>query len=476
MILQPGDLLALSGDLGVGKSTFARGLIQHAMQDQNHEVSSPTYTLCNLYEGHLSIAHFDLYRLSSPDELEELGLDEALETGCALIEWPEKGFVTLPAAAVRMEIIEEDENSRTFVFTGNENLLLRIGRSLEIRRLLSESGLDHLTRFPLDGDASARRYEILSEGNEQKLLLMDSPVMTDGPPVKGGKPYSQIAHLAESVSAFVAIDKLLLSAGLAAPKIPAMDLKQGFLVVENLGAEKIIDANRQPIEDRYMAAAEFLADMHQQKLDSEIALPDGTAYRVPEYDHGAMTIEVELLLEWYMPEFSGKPVKDDARHAFYRIWDELIGIAHGQEQVLVLRDFHSPNIIWRGGEPGTRRIGVIDFQDAVIGPSAYDIASLAQDARVDVSRELEARLLEHYISRRLAEDQDFDESAFRMQYSIMSALRTTKILGIFVRLNKRDGKPQYLAHLPRMQDYLKRSLSHPVLEEYSDWLGTAIDL
>jgi len=120
--------------------------------------------------------------------------------------------------------------------------------------------------------------------------------------------------------------------------------------------------------------------------------------------------------------------------------------------------------------------GVIDFQDAVIGPTAYDVASLAQDARVDVSAELETQLLDHYIKCRHVKNSNFNSDLFRESYAIMAAQRATKILGIFIRLNERDGKPAYLKHLPRMQNYIQRSLQHPALKAYKNWLETVIKL
>ncbi len=477
IIMQPGDLLALSGDLGVGKSTLARGLIQHVVQDREHEVASPTYTLCNHYPAKLPVAHYDLYRLGSPEELEELGLDEALETGCALVEWPENGLPQSRENQVWVTIQEDGDNSREFVFSGDQRFLDRIARSLEIRSLLVTNGFPGIVRYPLDGDASSRRYEKLFNENRFDMLLMDSPAVPDGPPVKDGKPYSQIAHLAENASAFVAIDQHLREVGLAAPEIPVMDIESRILVVENLGSGKIIDDNRQPIEERYIASVEFLAHLHGLGFERTIKLPTGGLYEIPDYDSGAMTIEAELLLDWFIPEMTADfSVSETVGDEFREIWNTLIGVAHSGEQSLVLRDYHSPNIIWREEYQGLDRIGVIDFQDAVIGPSAYDVASIAQDARVDVSARLEERLCDHYVALRQSADPSFSKDSFKEQYAIMAALRTTKILGIFVRLNKRDGKPQYMAHLPRIREYLDRALTHPVLGDYKQWLGDVIEL
>ncbi|MEM9276954.1 MAG: tRNA (adenosine(37)-N6)-threonylcarbamoyltransferase complex ATPase subunit type 1 TsaE [Pseudomonadota bacterium] len=476
LTLKQGDMIALSGELGAGKSAFARGLIAHLLQDKTQEIASPTYTLCNVYQTEPAIAHFDLYRLSDPQELDELGLDEALETGCAIVEWPEKAFETMPLNAVHVEITELGETARKFRMSGNADLLGRIGRSIKIRDLLVSSGFGNAARSPLDGDASSRRYETLFVEGKPELLVMDAPETPDGPPVKDGKPYSKIAHLAENVSAFVAIDQVLRSKGFVAPNIPAMDMEAGILVVENLGSGKIIDEARQPIEERYQASAEFLADLHAHAFERQISLPDGISYTIPEYDHDALMIEVELLLEWYIQAFAREALKPEQRDGFFQIWTTLFRYLDSQQKTLVLRDFHSPNIIWRDQQTGTGRIGVIDFQDAVMGPCAYDVASLAQDARIDVSEMLETSLCEKYIAIRTQNDAKFDAEGFNESYAIMAAQRATKILGIFCRLNERDDKPQYLAHIPRMRDYLKRSLKHPVLGEYSNWLKTVIDL
>ncbi len=188
-----------------------------------------------------------------------------------------------------------------------------------------------------------------------------------------------------------------------------------------------------------------------------------------------MLVEVELLAKWYAPRFKGAPLGEDETAQFSHIWNGLVDLLSDSEQKVLMRDFHSPNIIWRNVETGHHKVAVIDFQDAVIGPSAYDLASLAQDARVDVSGELEEKLVDHYCSLRKA-GTEFDENRFRRDYAIMAALRTTKILGIFVRLDERDNKPDYLRHLPRMQDYIRRAMRHPVLKEYREWYETVMEL
>ncbi|MGI9351546.1 MAG: tRNA (adenosine(37)-N6)-threonylcarbamoyltransferase complex ATPase subunit type 1 TsaE [Rhizobiaceae bacterium] len=476
LLLMPGDCLALSGDLGAGKSVFARGLIRQLLQNQEEDIASPTYTICNVYDTTPRIAHIDLYRFAGREELDELDIDEILETGCALIEWPERGFEQLPENFVHVVISEAGDRERKLRFSGNESFLCRINRTLRIRDFLNANGYPGVQRRHLEGDASARRYERIVADNDLEWLLMDAPEMPDGPPVRDGKPYSQIAHLAENVSAFVAIAKILRDKHMSAPEIPGMDLDAGLLLVENLGDGKIIDQNRIPVEGRYLASVEFLANLHTHDFPPSVPISEGIKYVIPAYDNDALSIETELLIDWYIPEIIDQPLEPQKLREFFQIWNDLFSELKAQEKTLVLRDFHSPNIIWRGDKAGVDRIGVIDFQDAVIGPIAYDVASLAQDARVDVSEVLEKKLVETYLELRLVGNPHFDKEKFKAGYAIMAAQRATKILGIFCRLNKRDGKPQYLAHIPRISDYLQRSLRHPVLERYRNWLNTVIEL
>ena len=475
MVLAKGDLLCLSGNLGSGKSVLARGAIRQLANDDNVEVPSPTYTLCQSYETSLPVSHFDLYRVSGLDALEELGWEDALDIGCAIIEWPEQCFDELPKEAILLTISQQDETSRIFEISGNPNFIARIKRSLLIRQFLNSTLYKNANRSPLMGDASARSYELIKDSNKE-LLLMNAPALPDGPPMKNGKPYSKIAHLAEDITAFVAIDELIRAKGFCAPELKAQDLEEGLLLIEHFGDGGIIDDKRIPIAERYMVAIEFLAAFHECQFDTHVKLNSGESYEIPPYDEQAILIEVDLLLEWYVPSQSGVKISADDAKQFEDIWRSYAQLVQAHEQSLVMRDYHSPNILWRENQAGTNRIGVIDFQDAVIGPASYDVASLAQDARVDVSRELEVQLINHYIECRKLKNPSFDEEAFRTSYAIMASQRATKILGIFIRLNERDGKPAYLKHLPRMQEYIRRNLKHPALSAYKNWLKKVIKL
>jgi tRNA threonylcarbamoyl adenosine modification protein YjeE len=461
LALRAGDVLALEGDLGAGKTTLARSLIRALAGDPELEVPSPTFTLVQAYEGRIPVHHFDLYRLSSVAELDELGFDDAIAQGAALVEWPDRAAGRLPESAVQVELIHQ-EAGRLARITGRGAAIERIGRSLAARDFLAQSGHGDAQRKYFTGDASARSYEIVDGDSQRPLVLMNSPKLVLGPPVRDGKPYAEIAHTAQSVAAFVAIDRALKAGGVAVPEIFAADLDQGFLLIEHLGSGSFLDAGK-PVAGRYAAAAELLAMMHSRQWPSRMEAAKGVPHVVPPFDLDAMMIEVDLLVDWYIPFKTGKPANDEFRIGFKNAWNTVFDRLDDAEKTLMLRDFHSPNLIWRGERQGHDRIGVLDFQDALIGPSAYDLASLAMDARVSVSPEIERSTYDAYVAARRSAG-PFDEARFSEAYAAMAAQRNSKILGIFVRLNERDGKPDYLRHLPRIRAYLGRALAHPALD------------
>ena len=467
MAVRPGDVFLLDGDLGAGKSTLARGLIRALAGDPSHEVPSPTFTLVQSYDTPVPVHHFDLYRLSSSEELEELGFDEAVASGVALVEWPERAAEAMPATSLRLAIDHEGDGRR-ITLSGDGPAFDRIARSLAMRDFLGTAGWGKAHRARFIGDASARAYETVTLDGHAPLVLMNSPRLVLGPPVRDGKPYAEIAHTAQTVAAFAAIDRALASGGVTVPGIVAQDLDQGFLLLEHLGTAAFLDPEGQPVAERYAAAAELLAMIHGKHWDDRLEAAPGVIHEVPPFDRDALMIEVELLVDWYVPAVSGAAASDTLRDGYRAAWNAAFGRLTDKQYGLVLRDYHSPNIIWRGEKKGFDRLGIVDFQDALIGPVAYDVASLAMDARVTVSPEIERTTVDAYVAARHTAG-NFDEAAFREAYAIMAAQRNSKILGIFVRLDRRDGKPQYLKHLPRIRDYLHRALAHPALTGLRDF-------
>jgi aminoglycoside/choline kinase family phosphotransferase len=170
----------------------------------------------------------------------------------------------------------------------------------------------------------------------------------------------------------------------------------------------------------------------------------------------------------------GIDVTPDMRKHYVALWRRALQPAVEAKPTWVLRDFHSPNLIWLPERKDLLRVGILDFQDAVMGPAAYDLASLLQDARVDVPDALEVSLLGQYVKSRSEIDEEFKPPAFIALYSTLAAQRASKILGIFARLDRRDGKPQYLRHMPRVWRYLQRALAHPILAPLKNWYGAKV--
>lgn len=481
LVLKGGMLVFLKGDLGAGKTTLARAIIRQLVGDKEYEVPSPTYSIVQSYEGSklsgiTQILHSDLYRISSGSEIDELGLTDNDPNQLILVEWPDNGKGELGEPDLVLWLTDKEEG-RLLEISGKQDsaVLANLERSILIRSFLNEGWEKSLSREKLFGDASVRSYEKVSNEGETRIL-MNAPRQADGPILRDGKPYSQIAHLAEDVSAFVGVGNILTNFGLSAPTLYAENLNEGLLLLEDLGNETIIDETRNPIEDRYKLSTEMLAHFHTRTFKKSTNLKDGAIYKVPDYSREALLIEVELLLDWYAPRMKGKVLLPSEKEAFIQIWNDLIDILNHSEKTLCLRDYHSPNIIWLPERDGINKIGVIDFQDAVIGPTAYDLASLAQDARVDIPETLENTLVEHYISIRRNIDANFNSDDFKRYYAIMAAQRVTKILGIFIRLDERDGKTAYLKHLPRCQKYISRSLNHPALGAYKNWYSSVMGM
>ncbi|MFM9847991.1 MAG: tRNA (adenosine(37)-N6)-threonylcarbamoyltransferase complex ATPase subunit type 1 TsaE [Hyphomicrobiaceae bacterium] len=474
---RPGDVLALRGDLGTGKTTFARAFVRAVLDDPGMDVPSPTFTLLQTYEtSRFPISHFDLYRVEATSELEELGFDEAVAGSVVLLEWPERAGAQLPPA--RLEIHLEsiaDPDLRTLHLIGLGDWAPRLDRIHAVHEFLvghaRRTGLAAWRLRYLQGDASPRAYARLDLGGSTRVL-MNAPSMPDGPPVRDGLPYSRIAHLAEDVRPFVAVTRAIGERGLASPQVHAQDLAQGLLLLDDLGDLTLgrAVASGLPQPDLWRAAVDALIALRRTgRPPDALPLTDDATHALPAFDRRALSIEAELLVDWYWPAVKGQPIPVTARDEFINLWttqfDWLVGLPKGW----VLRDYHSPNLMWMPQNEGIARIGVLDFQDAMAGPWAYDLVSLLQDARLDVPAVLESELFDLYCDRVAAIEPDFDRTSFAHAYAALGAQRNTKILGIFARLARRDGKPVYLQHMPRIWRYLARDLAHPSLAPLEAW-------
>ena len=477
LLIGPGDVITLSGDLGAGKTAAARALIRYLADDDALEVPSPTFTLVQAYDlPPFPLLHADLYRVNDATELEEIGLSPLPEGTVALIEWPERAPSALPADRIDIALSHRPalgSTARAAEIIGHGKAAAQVARLQALRQFLEGAGYAEARRQRMAGDASTRSYARLIR-DDGAVILMNSPQRPDGPAIYDGKSYSAAVHLAEDVKPFVAIAGGLRERGFSAPAIHHADLDAGFLITEDFGSAGFVEGDPPaPIAERYEAATDLLAALHRETLPEVLPLAPQLTYAIPTFDTDALLTEMGLMLDWYLPD-RGIDLSSNLRSEFVLMWRDLLSKPAAAAKTWVLRDFHSPNLIWLAERPGIAKVGIIDFQDTVLGPAAYDLASLLQDARIDVPEQLEIALLTRYIKARRASDDSFDPGGLAELYAIMSAQRNTKLLGIFARLNRRDGKPHYLRHQPRIWAYLGRSLAHPALGRAREWYAANV--
>jgi aminoglycoside/choline kinase family phosphotransferase len=309
---------------------------------------------------------------------------------------------------------------------------------------LQTHGWGSAERSFLSGDASFRRYDRLIEGSK-RAVLMDAP-----PPEEDVRPFAKLA-------------RHLRHLGYSSPQIFAEDTANGFLLLEDLGDDTY---TRMLIEGTdeyalYTLAIDILIDLHRRPT-SDTLPPE----LVPDYDACTLMNEAYLFTDWYMPAVTGNETSPKARTAFGEAWLPLFESIQASPRTLVLRDFHVDNLIWLPDREMAQCCGLLDFQDALAGHPAYDVVSLLEDARRDISEDLVNEMLERY----LAAFKGLDREAFLKAYAILGAGRHAKVIGIFTRLNVRDGKPQYLHHIPRVWKLLERSIHKGRLDSLSRWV------
>lgn len=295
---------------------------------------------------------------------------------------------------------------------------------------LEDAGWRGAAILPLAGDASFRRYfRVQRDG--QSAVLMDAP-----PEHEDSRPFLAVARHLDRI-------------GFRAPRILAEDLARGLILLEDFGdarMKEVIEADPAAETPIYAQAIDLLADLHAARPGD-----------LPPYDMAVYQREAGLFPEWYMPAVG----LDSDTDAYRAAWDAALAPIASDQSITVLRDYHAENIMLLGDGS----LGLLDFQDALAGHAAYDLVSLLQDARRDVPHALEAAMIARYAARR-----PFDAAA----YALLGAQRNAKILGIFTRLWKRDGKPRYLAFQPRVWAYLERDLAHPALAPVQAWFDAHV--
>lgn len=316
-------------------------------------------------------------------------------------------------------------------------------RADQITRFLAAHGWPDARRSPLAGDASARRYERIDAWGRRAILM-------DVPPESG-----------LDTIPFLAVAAWLRGHGLSAPEILAADPATGLVLLEDLGDTlfaTLCAADPTREAPLYAAAIDLLADL--QTLP-----PPSGAWTPPPYDMAVLMREVRLVPEWYLPAMTGHATPPDLAAEFDSLTSAVFTPLLPASTVPIYRDYHAENLLWLPERAGHARVGLLDFQDMLIGHPAYDLVSLLSDARRDIAPDLRAAMLARYLTRSGADPETFIPAAH-----VLSAQRNLKILGLFTRLHRRDGKPRYLDYLPRVWTYLQADLAHPALKDLSSWI------
>lgn len=305
---------------------------------------------------------------------------------------------------------------------------------------LAANGWANAQILPLAGDASFRRYFRVVDGARQ-AVLMDAP-----PPHEDPRP-------------FIAIAEYLTAQGLSAPEILARDLDQGLLLIEDFGNARLretLDEAPELESQHYGALTDLLLHLHDCLPAENLSV-----HGLPQW-----LDEVMLFTDWYMPALGLEADREGYRAA----WAEVLGKVEqdGLKRVTILRDFHAENIMLVAGKDGLAHYGLLDFQDALLGHPAYDLASVLEDARRDVTPMVEAEMIARYVTA------SGMGAAFKDSYWALAAQRNTRILGVFVRLWKRDGKEGYKKFQPRMWGLLERDLAHPALAPVKAWFDAHV--
>jgi aminoglycoside/choline kinase family phosphotransferase len=301
-------------------------------------------------------------------------------------------------------------------------------------------GLARAQRLP--SDASTRTYYRLTDGGRRALLM-------DAPPPR------------EKPAEFLQMARLLHGLDYSAPLILAADPVAGFVLVEDLGDDTYTRLISQGADEHrlYGLAIDLLVDLHGR-------FDPASAHGVPPYSDEILLTEAGQFVDWCLPEITGQPTDPAVKDEYLSLWQAALPLARAVPASLTLRDYHVDNLMLLADRPGLAACGLLDFQDSLIGPIGYDLVSLLEDARRDVPAALSQAMLARYLAARPA----VDAAALGRSMAFLGAQRNVKILGIFCRLARRDGKPVYLKHLARTWQHVTRSLTHPELAAIEDWM------
>ncbi len=332
----------------------------------------------------------------------------------------------------------------------------------KITIFLKNIGLENAVIKPLAGDASFRRYDrILDKAkpkNPKNYILMDAP-----PPQEDVRP-------------FIAIANHLNDMGFSAPKIHNSHINMGFLLLEDLGDltyNEALKLNPNLENKLYKNAIDCLVKLQCQPIKRDLIIEQKEIFKIGAYNSTTLFKEFNLLIDWYLPEVLKNNTLDHksrTRGILEGKFDELTPFL----DTFVLRDYHADNLMHLGDRKGHSQVGLLDFQDALIGHKAYDLVSLLEDARRDVSPQLESAMINRFLKGHGENGNTLDKEQFLSHYHLLGAQRNAKIIGIFTRLLRRDGKSQFLSLIPRVLRLFERNLEHPSLKGLKTWFDETL--
>ena len=347
-------------------------------------------------------------------------------------------------------------------------------RQVEMEAFITDAGWALAVREPIQGDASTRSFQRLSLDGRQ-AVLMNAPRGSEG----AGEPfgatveersnigYNALARLAgPNMEAFLVLADQLRRRGFSAPEIIHADVAAGFALLEDFGSgvfAQVVGADPSREGELYEAAVDTLAAIYRSSFPRR-AEWGGTPWTIRDYDEAALLAETDLFVDYYAPD-AGREITPDARGQFYDVWRAAFKTLDAHAPGLALRDYHAENLFWLPEREHERRVGLIDFQDALFAHPSYDLSSLLEDIRRDVSEDLHEPLKARFCEAAGLEHDD----AFDAAYAVQAAQRATKLLGFPVRADVDFGKPQYRSLLPRVRRHLQRGLSHPACADLRGW-------
>jgi hypothetical protein len=325
---------------------------------------------------------------------------------------------------------------------------ISLERKVLFETFLKKNGYEISSLNLLKGDASRRKFYRLKNSSQSLIVIDANP------------------DIGEEPNAYVAITYFLEKHHFSVPKIHAFDINNGFLIVEDFGDTLYSVGIKNGADEiaLYKKALDVLVALNKISVDPVLSYGEGT-YKVQNYDVNRYLSEIKIFSDWYFPKITKRPMPLLAKDELNTIFKGLLLPVINQSSSLVLRDYHADNLMILQERKSINSVGLLDFQDAVIGNHAYDVVSLLQDARRDISDDFEKKMLDYYLSEMNITDTHF----FMRDYYILGVQRNIKIIGIFMRLWLRDGKAQYLSHIERVWRYLEKDLQQPILNPLNDW-------